>query len=107
MPSCVTADGYAAAETIRYNAVSLASTIKQTVLVAQFALNAQDAYQQFKKLSDISSRGIAIEEQQHARLKSVYWPAESQMPSQLSSSLPVVSSMIKSICAPSGLTKNS
>lgn len=79
MPSCVDASGYKEAERIRYGAVSTASAIKQTVLVAQFALNAQDAYQQFKKLSDISSRGIAIEEQQHDRLKSVYWPAESQM----------------------------
>lgn len=75
---CVNKDGYAAAEKIRFEAVSSAAAIKQTVAVAQFALSAADAVSNFRKLRNVTSRGIAIEEEQHGHLKNVYWPAEKQ-----------------------------
>lgn len=78
MPSCVDASGYQQAEAIRHGAVSLASGIRQAVAVAQFALNAADAVSNFRKLSDISSRGISIQEAEHTHLKDVYWPAENR-----------------------------
>jgi hypothetical protein len=78
MGTCVTAEGYKIAEGIRQSAVSFAASLQQSVAVAQFALSAVDAVNNFKKLSSISSRGIAIEEQQQDRLKNVFWPREDQ-----------------------------
>lgn len=78
MSMCVSKDGYQRAEEIRFAAVSYASTLKQVLALVAFALHAADAIANFKKLSDISARGIAIEEAQHAHLRDVYWPAENQ-----------------------------
>lgn len=82
MSMCVSKDGYQQAEEIRFAAVSYASTLKQILALVAFALHAADAIANFKKLSDISSRGIAIEEAQHAHLRDVYWPAENQFLSE-------------------------
>lgn len=76
---CVQASGYKAAEKIRFSAVSTAATIRQGVAIAQFALNAADAISNFRKLSNVTSRSIAIEEEQHNHLKDTFWPAERQM----------------------------
>lgn len=76
MGFCVTPFGYLGGDTIRFAASRTAATIKQTVAVAQFSLNAYDAVKNYKKLSDISSRGIAIEEQQFAHVRDTYWANE-------------------------------
>lgn len=76
---CVEAEGYKTAEGIRFAAIKTAALIKQGIAVAQFALNAADAISNFRKLRNVTSRGIAVEEEQHAHLKNVYWPAETQM----------------------------
>ena len=78
MGNCVTPDGYAAAEQTRFNAVLAANIIKSIPAVAEFALSANDAVKNFKKLWAISSRGLAIEEAQHGHLTNVYWPGENQ-----------------------------
>lgn len=76
---CVEAPDYQAAELIRFNALKTAALIKQGVAVAQFALNAADAISNFRKLRNVTSRGIAIEEEQHGHMKNTFWPAETQM----------------------------
>ena len=76
---CVDAASYKSAETLRFNAIKSAAQIKQGVAVAQFALNAADAIANFRKISNVTSRGIAIEEEQFNHLKDLYWPAETQM----------------------------
>jgi hypothetical protein len=76
---CVSADGYRQAEAARFAALSTAATYKQVFAVAQFALNASDAIQNFKKLNNVSSRGVSIEEEQQAHLRDTYWPGELQM----------------------------
>lgn len=78
MSLCISQKGYRDAETIRFEAVSFASTLKQVLAVAAFAVHAAEAIANFKKLSDISSRGISIEESQHGHMRDVYWPAENQ-----------------------------
>jgi hypothetical protein len=85
---CVTAAGYAAAESARFGALSTAATIKQVVAVAQFALNAADAIKNFKKLRDVSSRGVSIEEEQQGHLKNTFWPAELQMLDEFTQATP-------------------
>lgn len=85
---CVTAAGYSAAEAARFGALSTAATIKQVVAVAQFALNAADAIKNFKKLRDVSSRGVSIEEEQHGHLKNTFWPAELQMLDEFTQATP-------------------
>ena len=85
---CVTQAGYSAAESARFGALSTAATIKQVVAVAQFALNANDAIKNFKKLRDVSSRGVSIEEEQHGHLKNTFWPAELQMLDEFTQATP-------------------
>jgi hypothetical protein len=76
---CVSAKGYHEAEKIRFDAVEQAAAIRQAIAVAQLALNAADAISDFKKLRDVSSRAISIEESEQDHLRTVYWPAELQM----------------------------
>lgn len=76
---CVDDEGYKTAEKIRFEAVSNASTLKQLVAVAQIALNASDAVESFKKLWQVSSNGLRLEEDLHNHIKGTYWPAEVQM----------------------------
>lgn len=72
----VTEAGYAQAEAIRFAAVATAANIKAVAAVAQFILSAQDAINNFKKLRNIASRGLTLEEQQQAFLENNYWPKE-------------------------------
>ena len=85
---CVTKDGYEEAEKKRFNALTTAANIKAAAAVAQFALNASDAISNFKKLRNVSSRGVSIEEEQHAHLKNTYWPAELQMLDEFTQATP-------------------
>jgi hypothetical protein len=85
---CVNGPAYAAAEKVRFEALSTAALIKQGVAVAQFALNAADAISNFRKLRNVTSRGIAIEEEQHTHLKNTYWPAETQMLNEFTQKTP-------------------
>jgi hypothetical protein len=78
MAVCTTDAGYIAAEVIRFAATTTAAGIRQYAAVTQFALNAKDAVSNYKKLADVSSRGIAVEEQQHAHVRDTYWPRETQ-----------------------------
>jgi hypothetical protein len=85
---CVSKDGYEKAETDRFAALSFAATLKASVATAQFALNANDAIQNFKKLRNVSSRGVSIEEEQHGHLKNTFWPAEVQMLDEFTQATP-------------------
>lgn len=76
MGTCVTSFGYLGAEGARFLATRTAATIKQTVAVAQFSLNAYDAVKNYKKLADVSGRGITIEEEQFRHVRETYWPQE-------------------------------
>lgn len=76
---CVSDSGYTTAEGIRFAALSTAASYKQLFAVAQFALNASDAITNFRKLNNVASRGVALEEEQQAHLRDTYWPAELQM----------------------------
>jgi hypothetical protein len=75
---CVSAQGYAIAESMRFTAVGTAATMRQVAAVAEFALYAVDTIKNFRKLRNVSSQALSIEEQQQAHLKNVYWPAELQ-----------------------------
>lgn len=85
---CVTQEGYKEAEAARFDALRNAALIKQAVATLQFALNASDAIKNFKKLRNVSSRGVSIEEQQQGHLKNTYWPAEVQMLEEFTQSTP-------------------
>lgn len=76
---CVTKDGYKSAEAIRFAAVSDAALYKQLTAIAQIVLNAADAVASYKKLWDVSSNGLRLEEDLHSHVKGTYWPAETQM----------------------------
>lgn len=76
---CVDAEGYKEAEEIRFGALSYAANIKKVLAVAQAVVNSTTAINNYKKLRDITSLGIRLEEEQHAHLKNTYWPAEEQM----------------------------
>lgn len=76
---CVDKTGYQNAETIRYNAVKTAANYKYAVAAAQIVLNADAAISNFKKLNDIASDALAVEEEQQAHLSGTYWPYEDQM----------------------------
>ena len=78
MSVCATDAGYISAETTRFAATTTAARIRQATAVLQFSLNAADALSNYKKLADVSSRGIAVEEQQHAHVRDNYWPRETQ-----------------------------
>jgi hypothetical protein len=67
---------YKAAEALRFAAVATAAQIKAIAAAAQFILSAKDAIDNYKKLRNISSRGISLEEQQQAFLETNYWPKE-------------------------------
>lgn len=85
---CVTKDGYEEAENKRFGALSFAANLKAATAVGQFALNASDAISNFKKLRNVSSRGVSIEEEQHGHLKNTYWPAELQMLGEFTQATP-------------------
>ena len=76
---CVNDTGYKEAETIRYEAVKTAALYKYAIAAAQIVLNADAAVSNFKKLNDIASDALAIEEEQQAHLSGTYWPYEDQM----------------------------
>ena len=78
MSTCVSKDGYKEAEKIRFEATQFAAILKGAVAVAQFALSAYEAYRNFKKLWDVSERGIRLEEAQHQFIRDTYWPRELQ-----------------------------
>lgn len=78
MSTCVDKDGYKDAEKIRFDATKFAAILKGVVAVAQFALSAYEAYRNFKKLWEVSERGIRLEEAQHNFIKQTYWPREIQ-----------------------------
>jgi hypothetical protein len=78
MGTCISNNGYRAAERIRFLAAQTAATYRQSLAVVEFALNAYDAVKNYRKLSDISSRGIAVEEAQQGHLQNTYWPREKQ-----------------------------
>lgn len=76
MGTCVSSYGYLGGEGVRFLATRTAATIKKTVAVAQFSLNAYDAVKNYKKLADVSSRGLTLEEQQFSHVRDVYWAQE-------------------------------
>lgn len=78
MANCVTTVGYGVAEGIRFGATVIATLLKSAVAVAEFATSSEIAIANFKKLWDISSRGVALEEQQHGHLRGTYWPGENR-----------------------------
>ena len=88
MAVCTTDLGYISAEAIRFAATTTAAGIRQATAVAQFALNASDAISNYKKLADVSSRGIAVEEQQHAHIRDNYWPRETQFLNEFTTPTP-------------------
>lgn len=76
MATCVTQEGYRAAEEIRADAmrpVIIAKTLFATYVTVQGILDAVDAY---KKLNDVASETLAIEERDFAFNKNTYWAAE-------------------------------
>jgi hypothetical protein len=88
MAVCTTDAGYISAEAIRFAATTTAAGIRQATAVLQFALNAADAISNYKKLADVSARGIAVEEQQHAHVRDNYWPRETQFLNEFTAPTP-------------------
>lgn len=76
---CVNGPAYTTAEAIRFGAFATAANIRQGVALVQFALSAAEAIENFRKLRNVSSRAIAVEEEQQGHLRDTYWPAETQM----------------------------
>jgi hypothetical protein len=88
MGSCVDGTSYQSAESIRYNALKTAAAIKQAAALAEFALSANDTVSNMRKLASISSRGLAVEEQEQAHLKNVYWPNENKFLTEFTQATP-------------------
>jgi len=76
---CISDEGYKIAEEKRFAAVAFAANVKMVVGLVEFALNANTAVTSFKKLHNVASRGVSIEEELHNKLKVTFWPAEDQM----------------------------
>ena len=70
--------GYILAETARFLGNRLAAGIKEGVTIAQAAINSRDAISNYRKLANVSSRAISIEEQEQRHLRDTYWPRELQ-----------------------------
>lgn len=88
MGLCVSTMGYTAAEVARYAGLGIALGLKLDFASDAFRMHAEEAIENFKKLSDISDRGLQVEEQQHAHLRGVYWPAENRFLSEFNSGTP-------------------
>lgn len=76
---CVSAEGYKAAETVRFAALSEAASYKWAQALLQIGFNAKGAVDNYKKLHLITSKALALEEDQFNHVKDTYWPAEEQM----------------------------
>lgn len=76
MSLCISSLGYTAAENIRAGGVALASVPKQLLSAVAFTAHAKETVENFKKLSNVASRGMDVEEAQHGHLRDTYWPAE-------------------------------
>lgn len=75
---CVNDTGFKTARKTLADARDQAAVIRRTVMVVQAALSAADAISNFRKLRDVSSRALQVEEQQQGHLRDTYWPAEIQ-----------------------------
>lgn len=88
MGFCIDDLGYMGAEATRFAGAVKAAGIRAGEAIRQFELNAKDAVSNYTKLAAVSSRGIAVEEEQHEHLKNTYWPRETQFLNEFTQAQP-------------------
>jgi hypothetical protein len=86
--SCISPQGYASAERIRFAAVTTNATLKMAQLVYEASRNGQDLIDNYRKQHELAKRAQAIAEAIQGQ-QGMFWAAEQQFANEFSAPEPI------------------